>query len=368
MSRKYVISLERLNRFCTDLFKGYGVTNEDAKIFAEALVKTEARGVKSHGVVRIKNYIDRIVSGTLDVTKDITILKETPTTALIDGNNGIGIVISKKAVEIARKKAEENGIGFVSVRRSNHFGAAGIWGLELSGDDMIGICATNSEPIVSAPTGKTRALGSNPFSITAPAKKYPHVSLDISNGVMALGKIYEYKRLGKPFPEGSWLDTNGNPTTDPNINPIPEFIMRPFGMHKGFGLTVMMEILTAILAGGEFGPQVSSVYRDIDKPNPISHFFIAIRIDYFRELNDFKATMDELIDYLHELPVQSGNSKVLYPGEKGAAVSEKKLKTGIILGEDVVNELLNMATDKGMDISNSPFEIAPDDFEEITQI
>lgn len=367
MGKKYVISTERLSEFCTELFRSYGVSFDHAKIFSDALVKTEVRGVKSHGVVRIKNYIDRINAGTLDLTNDITIINETATTALIDGNNGIGMVICKKAVEMARNKAQSSGIGFVSVRRSNHFGAAGIWGVELAGEDMIGICGTNSEPIVSAPTGKTRALGSNPFSITAPAGKYPHVSLDISNGVMALGKIYEYKRLGKPFPDGSWLDKDGHPTTDPNINPIPEFIMRPFGLHKGFGLTVMMEILTSLLSGGEFGPQVPSVYRDIDKPNPISHFFLAIRIDYFRNLEDFKVTVDELIEYLHNLPVQEGQNKVLYPGEIEAIVSEKNLSNGIVLGEDVVNDLLNMAAFKGMNISNSPFLVA-DNLEEITQI
>lgn len=368
MSKNYIIPREHLICFCTDLFKAYGVKADEAKIFAEALVSTELRGVKSHGMVRIKNYIDRINAGTLDLDKEITIINETSTTALIDGNNGIGMVISKKAVDIARKKAKENGIGFVSVRQSNHFGAAGIWGIELAGEDMIGICSTNSEPIVSAPTGKTRALGSNPFSITAPAGKYPHVSLDISNGVMALGKVYEYKRLDKLFPEGSWLDSDGNPTTDPNANPVAEFIMRPFGMHKGFGLTVMMEILTSLLAGGAYGPEIPSVYRDIDKPNPISHFFMAIRIDCFRELSDFKSSVDELIEYLHELPVRDEDKSVLYPGEIEAKIAEKNLKSGIILSEDVVNELKDMAKVKNVVISNSPFKIAPDDLESIPQI
>ncbi|MGY3718067.1 Ldh family oxidoreductase [Sutcliffiella cohnii] len=359
MNENYVVTVDALADFCTKLFQAYGANYEKAKDFSESLVKTELRGIKSHGVVRIKNYIDRMKAGTITLNSSSKIIKETPTTALIDGNNGLGMVISKEAVRLARRKAEESGVGIVSVRNSNHFGAAGIWGEELAGNNMIGICATNSEPIVSAPVGKTRALGSNPFSIAVPANKYPTVNLDISNGVMALGKIYEYRRLGKEFPEGSWLDKEGTPTTNPHANEVAEFIMRPFGMHKGFGITVMMEILTAILADGAFGPEIPSVYRDIDKPNPISHFFMAIKIECFRDLHDFTSKVDTLIEYLHSLPVQEEGKRVLYPGEIEAKVSEQNDKNGIILSEEVVKELLDMANLGGMEISDSPFEVAP---------
>lgn len=361
MKEAWLISEESLEIFCTDLFTAHEIPKEEASIFANSLVKTELRGVKSHGMVRIPNYIDRINSKSMDKKTTIEIIKETNTTALMDAKNGNGMVASAKASQLAREKAKDNGVGIVSLRNSNHFGAAGIWSTEIAGQDMIGFATTNSEPIVSAPTGITRALGSNPFSFAAPINNTTHMCLDISNGQMALGKVFEYRTLEKKFPKGSWLDGEGNPTDDPFANKVEEFIMRPFGMHKGFGLTVMMEVLTSVLSGGLIGHEVPSIYRDIDKPNLVSQTFMAINIKEFQTLEDFQNRMQGLVDYLHELPVREGELAVLYPGEIEHTIAEQNQREGIVLADDVYQQLTSLAKDKNINPEKYGFKVAPED-------
>lgn len=363
----YIVNPETMVDFCTKLFSKNGIDETDARHLAGALVSNEIRGIKSHGVLRVYQYLKECAAGIYSA-EDIEILKETPVSAVVDGKHGIGMAIASKAVEIARKKARECGIGVVVVRNSTHIGAIGEWSLKLAGNDMIGICISNTPPILSPPTGKTRVIGSNPFSVAIPAGDRPAVCLDISNGVMAMGKIAEYKRLNKPLPEGSWLDGNGNPTTDPNAGHMEEYIMRPFGNHKGFGLAVIAEILTSLLAGGEFGTQIGENVSDKSKGQPLSQFFLAMRIDLFQDLPKFEERMGEFIDYIHSSPAAEGKAPVILPGEIEAVTKAYYDNVGLVLPEDIIEELKQFADKADLDFSLLGAKPAPPDIKAFHQI
>jgi len=349
LSSNYICSPKDAAAFCARVFQGYGIGKSESVSLAEALVDNEIRGIKSHGLLRVRPYLNQYRSGMFVSDSEIRIVRETPLTAVLDGNNGIGMVIAGKAVEIARKKAAEMGMGCVCVRHSNHCGALGYWSTKLAGEDMIGVSASNTPPILSAPSGSSPAIGSNPFSVCVPAGDSPAICLDISNGVMALGKVHEYRRLGRSFPEGSWLDKDGNPTNDPNANPVEQFIMRPVGMHKGFGLAVIVEIMTSLLSGGEYGTQIAESVADTANGNPTSHFFFAMRVDQFQDLEAFRRRIDEFIGYLHALPVREGQSMVLFPGEPEARAKAAVQERGLILPEDLIRDLRELAAGAGVD-------------------
>ena len=363
----YIVKPDTLVNFCKELFCKNGMDETDAGHLAGALVDNEMRGIKSHGVLRVYQYLKDCAAG-IYVAEDIEIVKETPVSAVVDGKHGIGMAIAGKAVSIARNKAKEFGVGIVSVRNSSHLGAIGEWSLKLAGDDMIGVCISNTPPILSAPTGNTRVIGSNPFSISIPAGDTPAVCLDISNGIMAMGKIAEYKRLNKPLPEGAWLDGRGNPTTDPASGHMEEYIMRPVGSHKGFGLAIIAEILTALLAGGEYGTQIGLNVSDKSKGQPNSHFFFAMRIDMFQDLDKFTERLKEFIDYIHASPTAEGKPPVIMPGEIEYTTKEYYERVGLVLPEDIIAELRQFSEKAGLNFSILDAKLAPPDIKAFHQI
>jgi LDH2 family malate/lactate/ureidoglycolate dehydrogenase len=346
--KTYNLEEKDLVRLGTVIFEAYGVPREDAGILSLSLAEADIRGIKSHGMVRVPIYIDQFVNGKFSKETKLTVKKETPVSLVLDGNNGPGAVVSAKAVAMTRKKAEQSGFAFTAVHGSNHFGTAGYWSEMLAGDDMIGFASTNSIPIVAAPAGTGRGIGSNPFSYTVPANKYAPICLDVSVGVMAQGKIYEYARLGKPLPENAWLGPDGQVTRDPKQWDPMDYVMIPFGMHKGFGLGVVMEMLTSGLAGAEFHRQYQGLNA---KMTENSHCFWAMRIDAFTDVKKYRDQVDAYIEYLHSLPVKNPGDKVYYPGEIEAALKAKYLKEGVPVAAKVVEDMLGLAAGTSTDIS-----------------
>ena len=359
---RYRVEVGQLIPFAAEVLSKHGEDPDDADITARALAEADICGVRSHGFVRFGQYINRIRQGSLAVKTPVSIINETASTALLDGHNGLGFVVCQKSLELARAKAEKTDIAFVTVKNTNHFGAAGIWGARLAGPDMLAFVGTNAECIVSAPGGLGRAIGSNPFSWAVPAGKYGHMCLDISAGAMAQGKIWEYRRLNKPFPPKCWLGPDGVETTDPFYTDFAEFIMMPFGGHKGFGLAVMMEAFTSLLSGGPLDRDIPSLARDMDKEQHLTQFFCAIRIEAFRPLADFIKNTEELIDYLHALPVKDGCPPVMYPGEPEFLSREKAIKEGLLIPETVAREVLGLAEAAGVaggaEIFGRPLEMS----------
>lgn len=345
MSKSYIVFHDELETFVRNIFLAFGLEEDEANIVAHTLIEADLRGIYTHGVIRVGVYLERLRQGGTLAGQKCTVLSETSTTALLSGNNGIGAVISNEAVTLARKKAQESNIGAVCVKLSNHFGIGAFWAQKLAGDNMIGFACSNVEPLMPATGGKTPTIGNNPFSIAVPNGKGTHMCLDMACSVVAAAKMFEYQLRNEQMPLGWFLNKEGQPTTDP----FSASMVLPFGGYKGYVLAVMVEAMTSLLSGGNFGYDIGSQYGDLKNPNHISHYFMAIKIDAFRELEDFKRSVDRYIEYLHNIPTVDNSSRVYYPGEIEEINRRKSLSKGIQLSANLVEELCQIAISVGLD-------------------
>ena len=232
----------------------------------------------------------------------------------------------------------------VAVRNSAHYGAASYWALKFAQHDMIGMSCSNVEPYMAVTGGNGRNIGNNPIAYAFPTKSYGCISYDIACSKMAGGKALAYALLGKQLPPDSFLDKDGKPTLDPNAAYSP----LPFAGHKGYGLAVVVEMLTSVLANGAIGKDIGSQYDLIEKPNSISHFFMAFKIDLFQELAAYYKKADEFVEYLRNLPKAENVKKIYFPGELEQISKADKLKNGLTLGADLVDELAGFAKEAGL--------------------
>jgi len=346
----YLVEPEKLKLYCAKIFEGEGVPPDSALEVAEMLVSADIRGVRSHGVARVKPYSARMRDGGADCFAEVSVDRETPVTAVLDANASLGGVASAKAVQMAREKAKASGIGLVAVRRSNHFGMAGHWALKLAGDDMIGFCGSNTYGTMVPPGAKKPGIGNNPFSFAYSGGKYRDICVDMATSVVAAGKALDLTLQGKPVPEGWFLDKDGNPTTDY----YKRGMMLPFAGHKGYGIAFIVETLSTFLSGGVLTPAMNPQTNNA-LPELASHSFGAVRIDAFRDLAGFKADVDTYIDFLKSLPVADESVTVKYPGEIELNAKKKTLSEGISLSETLVDELAGIGQGVGLSEQESAF-------------
>jgi L-2-hydroxycarboxylate dehydrogenase (NAD+) len=337
-----------------------GVPENHAKIVGEVLMCADIRGVESHGLHRLGSYYgSRIRKGLINPLSPYTILKETPTSALMDGGNGCGQVVSHKAMNLAIEKARDAGIGAVTVRDSNHFGIAGYYALMALREDMIGISLTNSQPLVAPTYGRTAIVGTNPIALAAPSyKQYPFV-LDMATSAVAYGKIQVYEKKKEHIPIGWAIDEEGQVTNDPSkIKPgghgalLPLGGMEITGGYKGYGLAILVEILCSILSGGKFLTQVGGPAKP--EPTGVAHFFMAINIESFRPILDFKQQMDSMIELLKKSPLAVGRNEILVAGEREFEYAKFNEKHGVPLIRPIVNDLIAEGEKIGV-----PFNLKP---------
>lgn len=336
------VSHEQLKDFIYNIFLSAGLEIEEAEIAADNLIFANLTGHDSHGVLRTKIYIERIKAGGVNLNPTIKIISETETTALIDANNALGAVASYRAAQVARKKAEKAGMSCVSVKNSNHFGATAYWTSLIAQQDMIGFACTNTEALMAPPGGKEVLLGTNPLSVCIPSGSYGAINYDIATSNVAQGKIFDARQKCVTIPEGWAVDKEGNPTTDPN----KAVYLVPFGAHKGFGLAILVEIFSSVLAGSKFGRQVNGMYADPSKPNYVSHCFMAMKIEALRDLADFKNDMDRFIEHIHETKMAEGQT-IYYPGEIEKLKRQERENNGIELPGSLVLELEELAKSVG---------------------
>lgn len=343
----YRIPYETALMMTKQIFLACGMSETDAHMLSDSLVRADMRGVKSHGLVRIPSYVDQLLSGVASAKSNVKIVRQTQFSTVIDGSKGFGAVNSYHAIELTMKKARECGIAFTVVRNSNHNGAEGLWTYLMSQEkDLISFCATNSVPIVAAINGTGRGVGSNPFSFSVPANRHANLCLDISCGHMAQGKIWEYKRLNKQLPENAWMGPDGEITTDPNKWELMDYIMLPFGGHKGFGLSMVMEGLTSALADTEF----QDSWNDVTTVKPTTHCFAAMRIDAFTDAERYRDRIDRYIDYVHALPVHEGSPAPMCPGEIEAKIEAQSWKDGVPVAEQMLRDMMCAAQKVNVDI------------------
>jgi LDH2 family malate/lactate/ureidoglycolate dehydrogenase len=342
-----------LRAFTENIFLAMGCSDAHAKLAADVLVRSDMRGIDSHGVARLSGYVRLWEKKRINAIPDIRIVYETPTTATVDGDAGLGLVVAPFAMQIAIEKAEQYGSGWVAVRNSNHFGISGYHALMAVERNMIGYAMTNASPLVAPTFSNERMLGTNPMCYAFPAGKYPPVVVDMATSAAANGKLEIAQRAGKSVPEGWIQDQHGDFTTDPHAlkkggSLLPLGSDREHGSHKGFGLSATVDILSAVLSGANYGPWVPPFVSFLDPPTDpvglgIGHFLGAMRVDGFRPVNEFKDNMDTWIQRFKDANRIEPHQPVVIPGEPELEAEADRAVNGIPLVDAVVDDLNEVA-------------------------
>jgi LDH2 family malate/lactate/ureidoglycolate dehydrogenase len=345
------VSVEMLERFMIDVLAGVGLPIEDAKIVADVLITADKLGIDSHGIGRLKPiYYDRIKQGILNPITKVEVVREGPTSAVIDGHHGMGHVISKKAMEIAISKAKEYGMGMVAVRNSSHYGIAGYYTLMASNAGMIGITGTNARPSMAPTFGVEPMLGTNPLTFTMPSDEEFPFFLDCATSTSQRGRIEVYAREDRPIPEGWVVGNDGQTRTDTHailkdltsgdaaLTPLGG-ISEITGGHKGYGFTTVVEILSAALQGGAFLHALSGQRDGKKVPHALGHFFIAIDIEPFISLDEFKKTTGEILRALRASKKAPGHERIYTAGEKEYLASLERREHGVPISESLQKDI-----------------------------
>jgi L-2-hydroxycarboxylate dehydrogenase (NAD+) len=360
-----VFSYERLFSFARNVFLKMGCSDEDASLATHVLLSADLRGIDSHGIARLSGYVRLWDVRRVNAEARVRIIHETPSTATVDGDSGLGLVVAPKAMKIAIEKARQAGTGWVSVQNSNHFGIAAVHAMLAVEEDMIGISMTNASPLVAPTFSIERLLGTNPICVAVPAGKQPAFVADLATTTAANGKLEILQRKSGVAPLGWIQDKSGHPSTDPHELKIGGALLplggdREHGSHKGYALGAVVDILSAVLSGANYGPWVppfpAYVPMPTDMPGKgIGHFFGAMRIDAFRPAADFKQHMDKWIERFRSAKTAEGFSQVLIPGDPEREMEAERSRNGIPLLGPVVDDLryLSERFEIGMTVQES---------------
>jgi len=313
-----------------------GFTENDAHIIADSLIQADLNGVSTHGLARLNLYIERAENNALNKTPDLKIINETPSTVLIDADNGMGIVAAKRAMDMIIEKAEITGIALANIRNSNHLGALGYVTNYIQEQGFIGYACTNTSPIMAPFGGRSPILGNNPFSVAIPYK--PPIIFDTALSVTARGNIILADREGKPIPEGWAVNDKGQITT--NAKEALLGAVLPMAMHKGYGMAFIIEILAGVLTGAQYGTNLGSfVPPDYSKPLGFGHVIMAINIESFMDKKEFEIRLNDLVKMIKESPKAEGVNEIFAPGEIEYRRNTKAQNEGVNLKSSTVQLL-----------------------------
>jgi LDH2 family malate/lactate/ureidoglycolate dehydrogenase len=346
------IDFDIMESFMVDVFIGVGVPHEDAKICAEILISSDKRGIDSHGIGRLKPiYYDRIKAGIQNPITQLEIIKEGPTTVVLDANNGMGHVASKKAMEMAIEKAKTYGMGMVAVRNSTHYGIAGYYATMATEMGMIGITGTNARPSIAPTFGVENMLGTNPLVFGIPSdEEFPFI-LDCATSITQRGKIEVYAREGKELPKGWVIDENGIDRID-TLEVLKDLVkgtaaLTPLGGigeetggYKGYGYATVVEILSSALQGGAFLKGLLGIENGKAVPYRLGHFFMAIDIHAFIDLDSFKKTTGNILRELRASKKAPGMDRIYTAGEKEYLAWQYRKDKGVPVNEALKNDML----------------------------
>lgn len=362
------LDFDLVENFMKDVFVKIGVPEKDAAISAEVLIESDKRGIDSHGLNRMKPiYYDRIKEGIQLPVTEIEIVRESPATAVLDGHNGMGHVVSKRAMEMAIEKAEKYGLGMTAVRNSTHYGIAGYYASMAVNKGMIGVTGTNARPSIAPTFGVENMLGTNPLTFGIPTDEEFPFMLDCATSVSQRGKIEVYARTGKKMPEGWVIDRNGHSTTDP-VQALQDLIkgtaaLTPLGGigedgagFKGYGYATVVEILSAALQGGNYLKMLSGFDNGKKVPYRLGHFFIAINISHFTELDDFRKTAGNILRALRNSTKMPGAERIYTAGEKEHLAWLERQGKGVPVGEELQKEMIFMRDATGLTQYKFPFD------------
>jgi L-2-hydroxycarboxylate dehydrogenase (NAD+) len=360
------IEAQTLENFMKDVFIGLGVPSNDAKIIAEVLITSDLRGIESHGIQRCKMYYDRIKQGIYEPKTKIEIIKDGPTTALWDGNCGMGHVIGYQAMKTAIEKAKKFGLGAIAVRNSTHFGIAGFYSLMAIKEGMVGLAVTNARPSIPPTFGVEPMLGTNPLTIGAPTDEEFPFLIDCATSIIQRGKVEVYGRINKSLPENTVINDKGDTITDPNK--ILEGMLQrkaallPLGGkgedtagYKGYGYATVVELLSAALQEGIYLRDTLGTEENGQKRLKVGHFFLAINIDSFIELNSFKKTAGNIMRGLRSSKKDPSAEKIYTAGEKEYLAEKERKRMGIPLNESLQSDIRVMQKELNLKNYNFPF-------------
>ncbi|ADL05617.1 Ldh family oxidoreductase [Lacrimispora saccharolytica] len=368
-TKSNIVDWKTMTDFVVDAFKGYGIPEEDAKICADVLLESDKRGIESHGVNRFKPiYLDRIKAGIQNPVTNFEVVKETKTTAVVDGHDGMGQVIGVKSMNMAIEKAKEYGMGMVVARNSTHYGIAGYYATMASQAGCIGITGTNARPSIAPTFGVENMLGTNPLTFGMPTdEEFPFV-LDCATSITQRGRIEYYSRIGKTTPSGMVIGRDGQPQTDSDqilsdLN-TGKAALAPLGGigeelagYKGYGYATVVEILSAALQQGNFLRALTGIGEKGEKvPFHLGHFFIAIDTEAFMGLDAFKKTCGDILRDLRSSVKAPGEDRIYTAGEKEYLVWQERRNSGVPINDAVQKELIKIRAELGLNQYRFPFE------------
>ncbi len=348
-----IYTYQSLYDFTYTVFKHIGCSDADATTATKALLAADVRGIDSHGVARLSGYVRLWEAGRINSKPNSTIKHETPSTAVVDGDAGLGLVVAPHAMQIAIDKAEKVGTGWVSVSNSNHFGIAGYHAMMALEKDMIGIAMTNASALVAPTFSVERMLGTNPIAVAIPAgNEHPFIA-DFATTTAANGKLEILQRKNADAPSGWVQDKEGHESTNANALKtggalLPLGSDREHGSHKGYALGSIVDIFSAVLSGASYGPWAPPFPAYVPMPENmpgkgLGHFFGAMRIDAFRPAAEFKQHMDNWLQRFRNAKPATDQEKVLVPGDPEREMEAIRMKEGIPIVESVVNDLKTVA-------------------------
>ena len=361
METRPYVSWELMNAFLIDAFKGYGVPEEDAKICADVLLESDRRGIESHGCNRFKPiYIDRIKKGTLLPTTNIEILKETPTTVVMDAHDGMGMVASHKMMEMLIEKAKKCGMAGGAIKNSTHYGIAGYWATMASKEGLVGITGTNARPSIAPTFGVENMMGTNPLTFALPTDEEFPFCLDCATSIVQRGKIEYYAREGKDTPAGMVISERGEAMTDSKeildalvagtaaLAPLGG-IGEELAGYKGYGYAAVVEILSAALAGGQFMKALTGVSEE-GKPQMyhLGHFFFVVDPDAFSGREEFKKIAGDICRALRASKKAPGSDRIYTAGEKEYLVWLERKDKGVPVSVSVQKDILQVRDELGL--------------------
>ena len=345
MSAPNRIDARKLLEFAAAVYASVGVPDADARLLADTLVQADLWGHQSHGVLRLGWYLDRIRNGVMRPAPKIEQVVDAGAIGLIDGHDSVGQVVTMHATGQAIARAKAHGIGAVGVRNSNHFGTCMYYTLAGARENCVTLLTSNGGPAMAPWGGRKKIIGTNPWSVAAPAGSHPPLVMDMANTGVARGKIYLARNKKLPIPLGWAINSDGEPTTDPQE--AIDGIILPMAEHKGYAIAVIVDLLSGVLTGSGFLSAVHSPYKTAEKSN-CGHLMVALNIEVFQPVPEFHARMEQYIAELKNVPLAEGFDEVFYPGEMEARSDSRNRMHGLSLPADTIADLERIAADTNL--------------------
>ncbi len=350
MSGPLRVDAGQLRAFCARVLEQCGVPPVHGALVADVLVCADLRGVESHGVARLTTSVTRIQRGLVNLAPNLRLVVDDGPAAVLDGDNGLGPVVTVRAMEEAVGRAARYGVGVVAARNSNHFGAAAYYTRPALERRMIAVVLSNAPSALPPWGGRSAFFGTNPICVAVPARSRPIV-LDMGVGTVSRGRLLLAARRGESIPAGWAIGPSGEPTTDP-AEALRGAIL-PFGGYKGAGLTLIVEILTSILTGGEFGPHLVSLYEEPGRPQGLGHLLVCLDVRRFLSVEEFDARLGAMIEEIRAVPHMPGTDRIFLPGELEAETELERERGGIPLPSETVEDLRRVAAAVGIEFTLS---------------